>query len=241
LVAIINETMARRFWPKEDPIGRHVIYARESITVEIVGIAADVKIGGLGDNSPYNELYVPYRQRPFLTMSLIARGPASIASAARREILAIDADQPVAAVRTMDEVIADSVSQPRLRTTLIGAFAGLALILAVIGIAGVVAWSVSQRTNEIGIRMALGARPSNILAMIVRQAFTMIGAGQLIGLAGAFALTRVLASFLFGISPEDPVTFAGVALLLGLVALTACAVAARRALRIDPVAALRRD
>jgi putative ABC transport system permease protein len=141
----------------------------------------------------------------------------------------------------MDEVIADSVSQPRLRTMLIGAFAALALILAVIGIGGVVAWSVSQRTNEIGIRMALGARPSNILAMIVRQAFTMIGVGQLIGLAGAFALTRVLSSFLFATSPEDPVTFAGVAVLLGLVALTACAVAARRALRIDPVTALRRE
>jgi putative ABC transport system permease protein len=124
---------------------------------------------------------------------------------------------------------------------LIGAFAALALILAIIGIAGVVAWSVSQRTNEIGIRMALGARPANILAMIVREAFTPIGAGQLIGLAGAFALTRVLSSFLFGISTGDPVTFAGVAVLLGIVALIACAMAARRALRIDPAAALRRD
>ncbi|HEX4594770.1 MAG TPA: ABC transporter permease [Bryobacteraceae bacterium] len=240
-VAIINETMARRFWPKEDPIGRHLIYARESITVEVVGIAADVKIGGLGDKTANNQLYVPYRQRPFLTMFLITRGPSSIASAARREILRIDADQPVAAVRTMDEVIAESVSQPRLRTALIGAFAALALVLAVIGIAGVVGWSVSQRTNEIGIRMALGARPSNILGMIVRQAFTMIGAGQLIGLVGAFALTRVLASFLFGISPEDPLTFASVAILLALVALAACAVAARRALRIDPVKALRSE
>jgi putative ABC transport system permease protein len=240
-VAIINETMARRFWPKEDPIGRHLTYARESITVEIVGIAGDVKVGGLGDNNPNNELYVSYRQRPFLTMWLITRGPASIASAARREIQGIDADQPVASVRTMDDVLADSVSQPRLRTGLIGAFAALALILAVIGIAGVVGWSVSQRTNEIGIRMALGARPSNILAMIVRQAFTLIGAGQLIGLVGALALTRVLASFLFGISPEDPVTFVGVALLLALVAFMACTMAARRALRIDPVTALRRE
>jgi predicted permease len=238
-VAIINETMARRFWPKEDPIGRHLTYARESITVEIVGVAGDVKVGGLGDTNPQNELYVSYRQRPFLTMSLITRGPASVASAVRREILAIDADQPVAAVRTMDDVLSASVSQPRVRTTLIGAFAVLALILAVIGIAGVVAWSVSQRTNEIGIRMALGARPSNILAMIVRQAFTMIGAGQLIGLAGALALTRFLSTFLFGISSEDPATFAGVALLLGLVALAACVFAARRALRIDPVTALR--
>jgi putative ABC transport system permease protein len=240
-VAIINETMARRFWPKEDPIGRHVTYARESITVEIVGIAADVKVGGLGDNNPNNELYVSYRQRPFLTMWLITRGPASIASAARREIQGIDADQPVASVRTMDEVLADSVSQPRLRTTLIGAFAILALILAVIGIAGVVAWSVSQRTNEIGIRMALGARPGSILTMIVRQSFTLIGAGQLIGLVGALALTRVLANFLFGISPEDPMTFVSVALLLAFVAVMACALAARRALRIDPVKALRRE
>ena len=240
-VAIINETMARRFWPKEDPIGRHVIYARESITVEIVGIAADVKVGGLGDNNPYNELYVPYRQRPFPTMYLITRGPAGIASVARREVLAIDADQPVAAVRTMDEVLAESVSQPRLRTILIGAFAVLALILAVIGIAGVVAWSVSQRSNEIGIRMALGAGPSNIMALIVRQAFAMIGVGQFIGLLGALALTRVLATFLFGISPEDPLTFAGVALLLGLVALTASVVAGHRALRIDPAVALRRE
>ena len=240
-VAIINETMARRFWPNDDPIGRHIIYARESITVEIVGVVSDVKVGGLGDQGPNNELYVPYRQRPFLTMWLITRGPASVAADARREILGIDADQPVAAVRTMDEVIANSVSQPRLRTALIGAFAALALILAVIGIAGVVTWSVSQRTNEIGIRMALGARPSNILSMIVRQAFTMIGIGQVIGLVGALALTRVLANFLFGISPEDPITFAGVVLLLAFVALTACAVAGRRALRIDPVSALRRD
>jgi len=141
----------------------------------------------------------------------------------------------------MDEVISASVSQPRLRTALIGAFAALALILAVIGIGGVVAWSVSQRTNEIGIRMALGARPRDILAMIVRQSFTMIGAGQILGLIGAFALTRVLASFLFGISAEDPATFAGVLLLLTAVALGACVFAGRRALRIDPVIALRRD
>ena len=241
MVAIINESMARRFWPKEDPIGRHVTYARESITVEIVGIAADVKVGGLSDDTPYNELYVPYRQRPFLTMWLISRGPASIVAAARRAVQEIDSEQPVAAVRTMDEVIADSVSTPRLRTALIGSFAALALILSVIGIAGVAAWSVSQRTNEIGIRMALGARPGSILAMIVRQCFTLIGLGEVIGIVGALALTRLLAGLLFGISPEDPATFAGVALLLGFAALTACILAARRALKIDPVAALRRD
>lgn len=240
-VGIINEAMARRFWPKRDPIGQHVTYARESITVEIVGVAADIKITSLGDDSSYNQMYVPYRQRPFLTMWLITQGPVSVASAARRAVLAIDADQPVGAARTMEERIADSVSEPRLRTSLIGAFAALALILAVIGIAGVVAWSVSQRTNEIGIRMALGARGSDILAMIVRQSFTLIAAGELIGLAGAMAVTRVLSNFLFGISPEDPATFLGVVILLGLVAAGASALAGRRALRIDPMAALRRE
>ena len=238
---MINETMAHRFWPDESPIGKHVIYARESIVVEIVGIAADVKVGGLGDNSPYNQMYVPYRQRAFQTMSLVTRGPSNVASAVRREITQIDPDQPVANVRTMDQVIADSVSQPRLRTTLIGSFAALALILAVIGIAGVVAWSVSQRTNEIAIRVALGARSSNVIAMILRQAFLMIGGGQLIGLIGALLLTRVLSNFLFGISPEDPATFAAVVVLLALVALGASLLAARRALRIDPVIAMRAE
>ncbi len=241
MVAMINETMARRFWPGEDPIGKHLIYARESIRVEIVGVAADVKIGGLGDTGPNNEMYVPYRQRAFLTMWLVTRSPANVASAVRHEILAIDPEQPVASVRSMNEVISQSVSEPRLRTALIGSFAALALILTVIGIAGAVAWSVSQRTNEIAIRMALGARPGNVVAMIVRQAFVMIGAGLLTGLAGALALTRVLSSFLFGTRPEDPATFAGVLILLTLVALGACLTAARRALRIDPVSAMRAE
>ncbi len=239
LVAIINQTMARRFWPDEDPVGQHIVYSREAVAVQIVGVAGDMKIGGLGDNSSYNILFVPYRQRPFQTMSIIARGPVSIAQDVRREILAIDRDQPVANIRTMEEAVADSVAAPRLRTALIAGFASLALILAAIGIGGMVAWSVTQRTNEIGIRMALGARPSNILGMILRQAFTMIGAGQIAGIIGAFALTRVLASFLFGISAADPLTFLTVALLLSLVALLASVFAARRALRVDPMIALR--
>jgi putative ABC transport system permease protein len=241
MVAIINETMARRFWPGEDPLGKHIIYARESIRVEIVGIARDVKIGGLGDKNAYNQMYVPYAQRPFLSIWLMARGPASAGSALRREVSNIDPDQSAGEIRSMNELIANSVSEPRLRTNLIGAFAALALILAVTGIGGLVAWSVSQRTNEIGIRMALGARPSRILAMILRQTFTVVGAGQLAGLLGALALTRVLSNFLFGISPEDPATFAAVFVVLGVAALIASAFAARRALEIDPAIALRRE
>jgi putative ABC transport system permease protein len=240
-VGIINEAMARRFWPNEDPIGRHITYAREGITVEIVAIAADVKVGGLGDGTAYNQLYVPYRQRPFLTMSLITRGPAGIAADLRRTVLSIDPDQPVAAIRTMDDVISSSLSTPRLRTTLIGTFAALALILAIVGIAGVTAWSVSRRTNEIGIRMALGADPSDILLMVARESLIRIAAGELIGLLGALALTRLISGFLFGVTQWDPATFASAAVLFGLIGLAACTLVARRALRIDPLAALQRE
>ncbi len=173
-VGIINQGMAQRFWPNESPIGRHVIYARESIVVEIVGVAADVKVGDLSDNAAYNQMYVPFRQRPYLTMSLIARGPESAAADVRRAILASDPDQPIAAIRTMNDVIANSLSTPRLRTVLIGSFAGLALFLALIGIGGVAAWSVSTRTTEIGLRMALGAQPAYILAMLARESLTLI-------------------------------------------------------------------
>jgi len=154
-------------------------------------------------------------------------------------VSAIDPEQPVADVLTMDEVVANSVSEPRLRTILMGSFAALAVFLAMIGVFGVVAWSVSQRTAEIGIRMALGARGGNVIGMIVRQSFTNIGIGLLIGAAGALALSRVLSGLLFEISPEDPRTFAAVLILLSLVALAASALAARRAIQIDPVIALR--
>jgi putative ABC transport system permease protein len=238
-VGIINEGMARRFWPKEDPIGRHITYARESITVEIVGVAADVKIGGLGDETAYNQLYVPYRQRPFLTMNLITRGSAGVGADLRRTILGIDPDQPVSQIRSMDDVISNSLSTPRLRTALIGIFAALALILAIVGIAGVVAWSVSRRTSEIGIRMALGARPANILMMIARESLILIAAGELIGLMSAFALTRLISGFLFGVTQWDAISFAGATGLLGFAALTASVLVARRALQVDPVTALR--
>jgi putative ABC transport system permease protein len=241
LVAIISRAMVRSYWPNQNPIGQHMIYARESIRVEIVGVAGDVKLGGLGQASFDSEFYVPYSQRPFLTMFLVTRGPTNVAASVRREILAIDPEQPVANVRTMNEVIAQSVSQPRLRTALIGSFAALALVLTMIGIAGVVAWSVSRRTSEIAIRMALGARAANVLGLIVRQAFVMLGSGLVLGLAGALALTRVLSGFLFGIAPEDPATFVTVLLLLAVVALGVCFVSARRALRIDPVTAMRSE
>jgi len=244
LVAIVNRTMAARQWPNEDPIGRHVVYSREQVVVEVVGVAADVKFTSLGDTAAYEEMYVPYRQRPALSMSLLVRSagdPSSLAAAIRREVARIDPDQPVSNVETMEEALADSIARPRLEAALMEAFAGLALLLAALGIFGVVAWSVSQRTHEIGIRMALGARPETVLKMILGQAFRTIGAGQVLGLAGALALTRLLGSALFGVSAHDPATFAAVLLVLTATALAAGATAARRAIRVDPVVALRNE
>jgi putative ABC transport system permease protein len=240
-VGIINEGMARRFWPNENPIGRHVIYARESINVEIVGVAANVKIGDPGDQDSYNQIYVPYAQRPFLTMSLVVRGPAGPAADARQAVAGLDRDLPVAAMLPMDEVMARSLSKPRLRMILIGSFAALALTLALIGIGGVAAWTVSRRTNEIGIRMALGAGTLDIVGMIARESLTLIGAGVALGMVGALALTRYLSSLLFGVTPWDPLTFLGVSVVLGLGGLSACLLAARRAVHVDPVSALRQE
>jgi putative ABC transport system permease protein len=240
-VGIINEGMARRFWPNESPIGRHVTYAREAIDVEIVGVAANVKIGDPGDQDSYNQMYVPYAQRPFLTMSLVVQGPGGAAADARQAVAALDRDLPIAAILPLDEVMARSLSRPRLRMLLIGSFAALALTLALIGIAGVAAWSVSRRTNEIGIRMALGAGAIDILGMIARESLALIGAGVAVGMVGALSLTRFLSSLLFGVTPWDPVTFVGVAIVLGLGGLSAGLLAARRAVRVDPVSALRQE
>lgn len=243
-VAIINQTMARRQWPDEDPIGRRVVYSREQTVVEVVGVVADVKFAALGDTAAYEEMYVPYRQKPSFTMSLLVRGrgnPADLAATVRQEIARIDPEQPVSNVQTMDDALAGSIARPRLETALMAGFATVALLLAALGIFGVVAWSVSQRTNEIGIRMALGAAPGNVLAMIIGQAFRTIGAGQALGLAGALLLTRFLKSVLFGVSAHDPLTFATVILVLGATALIACLLAARRAIGVDPVIALRQE
>lgn len=239
LAAIINEGMAKRFWPNQDPIGRHIVYSRESLSVEIVGVAAEVKSGGLADSGASNELYVPYRQRPFLTMSLLVRGPESVAGSLRAALASVDPDQPAAAIRPMNDVISNSLSAPRLRTMLIASFAALALVLAAIGIAGVAAWSASRRSREIGIRMALGARPRDILLMLTRESLAMIALGELIGVAGSLALTRWIAGFLFGVRPWDPATYIGVTAALAAVGLATALFAGRRALRIDPVRTLR--
>jgi len=175
-------------------------------------------------------------------MNLVIRAqgdPANLAAAVRREVKAIDPDQPVAAVKTMDEWVTTATSGPRYRTSLLALFALVALVLASTGIYGVMSYSVSQRTHEIGVRMALGAGRLDVLKMIVRQGMTLVAVGLALGIVGAIALTRVMASLLFEVTPKDPLTFTVVAVFLALVALLACHIPARRATKVDPLVALR--
>ena len=241
-VAIINETLARRFFPDEDPIGKriHVTNGPETFR-EIVGIVGDVRQYGL-EREPPAQAYEPYLQEPFAGMSLVVRAaadPANLSAAIRQEVFALDKDQPVASVRTLEEVLAASVAQRRFSMTLLGVFGGIALLLASVGIFGVMNYTVAQRTHEIGIRMALGAQRRDILRLVVGQGMTLTLVGVALGLVAAFAGTRLMASLLYGVSATDPLTFTGVALLLALVAFLACYLPARRAMKVDPMIALR--
>jgi putative ABC transport system permease protein len=242
-VAIVNETLARRYWPDQDPIGKRIRSGFEGKEwVPIVGVVADVKEQSL-DAPTHLEMYRPYEQAPFAsTMTLMVRTeaePTTLAAAIRNEVWAVDKDVPVARIQPLTQVISESLSKPRSTMLLLAIFAGVALVLGSIGIYGVVAYSVVERTHEIGIRMALGARPSNVLRMVIGQGMSLTLAGVTVGLGGAFAASRALESLLFGVGTTDAATFVGVALLLGLVALLACWIPARRATKVDPIVALR--
>ena len=243
-VFVINETMARRHFPNEDPVGKRMKVGFSDKTGEIVGIVGAVKHWGL-DAEAKEEIYTSYDQTPFwASMTLVARttgDPLSVAGAAQNEVRAVDKDQPVTRVRTMEAVVAGSVAQPRFRTLLLGSFAVIALLLAAVGIYGVISYAVMQRTQEIGIRIALGAQPRDVLRLVVRQGMAPALVGLGVGLIGAFALTRLLKDLLFIVRPTDPATFALVALLLASVALLACYLPARRATKVDPMVALRRE
>ncbi|HWP42569.1 MAG TPA: ABC transporter permease [Blastocatellia bacterium] len=241
-VAIINETMARRYFPDEDPIGKRMnITNGPEVMREIVGVVGDVKQYGLDTQSPA-QMYEPYLQRPYPGMTLVVRAasePAGLIDAVRREVLAVDKEQPIARAQTMEEIIAKSVAPRRFSVILLAAFAAVALTLAAVGIYGVMSYLISQRTHEIGVRMALGAGRRDVLRLVVGQGMRLALLGVGIGLLAAFALTRLMESLLFGVSATDPLTYIVVALLLATSALLACYVPARRATKVDPLLALR--
>jgi putative ABC transport system permease protein len=240
-VAIVNETLARRLWPNQDAIGKRLIVARAELHVEVVGVVADVKTSGL-DTDAGGELYSPYAQRPWPGMFIAVKtfgNPMSMATAVRKKIAEVDPDLAVTSVRSLEDVVAESFGQRRITLWLLGAFAAIALVLAAIGIYGVLAYSVEQRRQEIGIRRALGARPGDILALVLRQGLGPAIAGILVGVAGALAVTRALSTLLFHVSPTDPLVFAAMALLFAAVAAIASYLPARRALEVDPLVAIR--
>lgn len=241
---IINATLARRYFPGEDPIGKRLRFdPSQDAWFTVVGIAADSRNNGL-DTDPQPVLYLPYHVFPLPFMSLVVRsagGPAAVASAVRAEVRKLDPEMPVNPGRPLREIVAESVAEPRFRTLLLATFAITALMLAAIGVYGLISYSVAQRTREIGIRVALGARPGQVMGSIVREGMTLATIGVAIGLAGALAATRVVEAFLFGIEATDPLTFAAVAALLLAVAFVASYVPSRRALRVDPLMALRAE
>ena len=242
LVAIINQTMARHRWGDEDPIGRRVSFDRGETWVTIVGIVGDVKQYGLGSQIT-DELYSPMAQS-FGGNTLLFRtasDPMTMARVMRELVYDVDPDTAVDNVQTLEQVRTESLASPRLTTILMSLFAGLALVITSAGIAGVMALSVSQRTNEIGIRMALGATSGRVMAMVMRQGMTMVVTGLGLGVVGALALTRLMTSLLFSVEPTDPVTFLAVGTVLIAVAALSCFIPARRVTTIDPMIALRSE
>ncbi len=245
-VVVINEAMARRYWPDQDPIGRRISFDSRNgqpIWRQIAGVVKSVRHMALNEE-PRSEIYIPFTQHPLAFMTLVARtdgDPLNIVAAVRSRVQAVDQDQPISNVRTMEGRLAGAVSQRRFDLILLAIFAGLALSLAAIGIYGVMSYLVAQRAHEIGVRMALGAQTGDVLRLIIRQGMALTLTGVSIGLIAAFGLTRLLRNLLFDLSATDPLTFIVTALLLTMVALLACYLPARRATKVDPMIALRSE
>jgi putative ABC transport system permease protein len=246
-VVIISEEFARQYFPGEDPLGHSIkpgintFDDEKSSYKEIVGVVGNIRNRSL-NTEPLPAYYVPETQIPFSQMTMViktANDPHSVISAATKDVASMDPDLPLFGVKTMREYLSASVATPRFSTTLLSIFAGVALVLTLVGLYGVMSYSVAQRTNEIGIRLALGAQSRDVLLMIVKQGSLLIVLGLSIGLLGAYALTRLISSLLFGVTAKDPLTFVAAAVLLAFVALLACYVPAWRATKVDPLEALR--
>jgi putative ABC transport system permease protein len=247
-VAIISQSLARKFFKDRNPIGQPIFIGagaptKEPLWREIVGVVGDVKDDGL-DSAGSAANYEPSAQNPFSGMTIFLRtkgDPLQYAAALRSQVYAVDKDQPVASIATGEQWLADSVSEPHLRTILLGIFAGLALALAAIGLYGVMSYTVTQRTQEIGVRMAMGAQRRDIYQLVVGQGMILVVVGAVLGLGGALALNRLIKGFLFEVKATDPATYIAVSLLLVGVAAVACFIPARRASRVDPLIALRHE
>ena len=242
-VLIINETMAREYFPNEYPVGKHLAidWDKPDGSEEIVGVAGDVRTEGL-NKQPKPTIYWPVGRSAYSGMSMVIRttgNPMNFVATVKDQVRAMDKDLPLADLKPMEDWLTDSVAQPRFNAQLLAIFAVVALILAAVGIYGVMSYSVSQRTNEIGIRIALGAKSTDVLGMVLGQGIKLIVIGLGTGVAGAFAMTRLLESLLYQISTTDPLTFVGISTLLGIVGILACYIPAARATRVDPMVALR--
>jgi predicted permease len=248
---LISQSMAKLFWPNEDPVGKHLtMYFFPDMARVVVGVVADVKLQALNETRPAPTLYLPLGQlsppkgtnwRSFGMILAVRTGmePVSAIPSISSFVRNVDADIPLLNIRTMDDWVSTSLSPQRFAMLLLASFAGLALLLAVVGIYSVMSYSVSRRTHEIGVRVALGASRADVLALVVRQGLVLALTGSAIGIAGALLLSRLMSSQLYGVSPTDPITFVAVSVLLTLVALAACYIPARRAMQIDPMVALR--
>ncbi len=241
---VIDEEFAKRYWPNEDPVGKRVRLGTENDAprLEVLGVVGRVKMESLNQNSDRVQGYFPYNQTPDNSMTVIIKGaadPNQLISSVRGAIKEIDPDQPLYSVRTMNEIRAESVAGERLNLTLLSLFAGIALVLAIVGIYGVMSYSVTQRTHEIGIRMAIGARPRDVFKMVLGQGMKLALIGVVLGLALAFALTRLMQTMLFGVEPTDKLTFAAISIMLITVALLACYLPGRRATKVEPTISLR--
>ena len=240
-VLIVNETFARQFWPGQNPVGKHVVVGRWTAGGEVVGVAEDIKNRGLGQE-PQPQVYIPFAQLPWNNMYLLVRTavpPQTIVSAIRAQISGVDPDQPVTGILTADDLMNKSRTQPRFVMMLLGLFSVTALVLAVVGIYGVLAYSVAQRQHELGIRLALGAKSADILRLVVRQGLMLAVSGVVIGLVAALLMTRVMSSLLYKVGTHDLMTFLLAPVLFLAVAVVTSYVPARRATKVDPIEAMR--